>query len=642
MQVIIKIVSGVSLLFPLGLLSLPLNGQLSFQGDTVKIQEVIITRKQISSEQPGFKFYSIDSLQLKEFSLFSLTEVLNETTPLFMKYYGSGGSATSSFRGTSAGHTQVTWNGININDPMLGQTDFSLIPSGLADNIMISFGGASMDHGNGAIGGIINLENEPSWKKQTITDVSAGAGSFGRYTGLVKVNTGSDHFQSVTKAYLNSSQNNFPYFDTEALPEPLWKKRENNKVLQKGFMQELYLRKSENVLSARFWYQSGLRDLPGSTQYGYSGEKQKDESFRGLLNYDYAKGKKEYFTTAAWMYTNLDYTSELYSIDSKNNSNTIVLKGGMTTPIGEYSRLKIVLSDELNAIKSNNYNDTIRHNNASVTISAERKKGKRFGAVILLRETLDDKSFLIPDYSAGFEFRVISGEEHYLKLNLSRNSRIPSLNDRFWNPGGNPGLKNEYAYSYEIGYKLDHQMSPEISVSSELNYFNNYIRDMIQWHPGESYFWIADNIGSVNSSGLESSVSVKYAVKNLTVNLNAGYSYTRASETSGGATETTGKQLIYVPEHQANGLLHVTYKNFYTTWVTNITGRTYTTADNSGFLQGYTINNFTNGVKFNIKENVIDLRFKIENIFNVSYKTIAYYPQPGRSYFLTLSFRFKK
>lgn len=185
-------------------------------------------------------------------------------------------------------------------------------------------------------------------------------------------------------------------------------------------------------------------------------------------------------------------------------------------------------------------------------------------------------------------------------------------------------------------------MSPEISVSSELSYFNNYIRDMIQWHPGESYFWIADNIGSVNSSGLESSVSVKYAVKNLTVNLNAGYSYTRASETSGGAAETTGKQLIYVPEHQANGLLHVTYKNFYTTWVTNITGRTYTTADNAGFLKGYTINNFTNGVKFSIKENVIDLRFKIENIFNVSYKTIAYYPQPGRSYFLTLSFRFKK
>ena len=101
---------------------------------------------------------------------------------------------------------------------MLGQSDFSLLPSGMIDNVMISFGGASMDLGNGAIGGIINLENEPCWKKQTLIDAVSGAGSFGRYSGLVKVSTGSDHFQSVTKGYLNSSQNNFPYFDTGCYP----------------------------------------------------------------------------------------------------------------------------------------------------------------------------------------------------------------------------------------------------------------------------------------------------------------------------------------------------------------------------------------------------------------------------------------
>ncbi|MDO9341292.1 MAG: Plug domain-containing protein, partial [Bacteroidales bacterium] len=181
-QKTMKSVSGASLFFIAGLMSLQLNGQLSFQNDTLKIQEVVITRKQISSEQPGFKFYSIDSARLNDYPLFSLTEVLNETTPLFIKYYGSGGTATSSFRGTSAGHTQVTWNGININDPMLGQSDFSLLPSGMVDNVMISFGGASMDLGNGAIGGIINLENEPYWKKQTLIDAVPGVGSFGRYS----------------------------------------------------------------------------------------------------------------------------------------------------------------------------------------------------------------------------------------------------------------------------------------------------------------------------------------------------------------------------------------------------------------------------------------------------------------------------
>jgi len=99
-QKTLKSVSGVSLLFIASVTSLQLNGQLSFQNDTLKIQEVIITRKQISSDQPGFKFYKIDSLRLNDYPLFSLTEVLNETTPLFMKNYGSGGTATSSFRGT--------------------------------------------------------------------------------------------------------------------------------------------------------------------------------------------------------------------------------------------------------------------------------------------------------------------------------------------------------------------------------------------------------------------------------------------------------------------------------------------------------------------------------------------------------------
>ncbi len=638
----LKSVSGRCLLCLASFVSLQLNGQLSFQNDTLKIPEVIITRKQISSDQPGFKFYRIDSSRLNDYPLSSITEVLNESTPLFIKNYGSGGTATSSFRGTSAGHTQVLWNGININDPMLGQTDFSLLPSGMADNIMISFGGASMDLGTGAIGGIINLENMPSWKKHTLIDAIVGAGSLGRYSGLIKVSTGSDHFQSVTRGYLNISQNNFPYLDTEVIPDPVWKKRENNQVLQKGFMQELYLRKAENVLSARVWYQSASRDLPGSIQYGYSGEKQYDESFRSLVNYDIVKGRKEFFATTAWLFTNLNYTSQLYAIDSKNKANTLVLKGGMTTPLGAYSLLKIVLSNELNKIASNNYNKNVTHNNASVTLSAERKIGKRFGAVILLRDILDDKSFLVPDFSAGFEFRTIREEEHFLKFNLSRNSKIPSLNDRFWNPGGNPDLKNEYAYSYEIGYKLDHQIAASLSLGTEVNFFNNFIRDMIQWRPGEFSFWVADNIGRVNTSGFESSLSVKYRHNYLSVNLNSGYSYTRAVNINSASAETTGKQLIYIPENQANCSLHIAYKNFYTIWLTNVSGRTYTTPDNSDYLNGYSINSLTSGLKFNIKDNIADFRFKIDNIFNTTYQTIAYYPQPGRTYFLMLSLHLKK
>jgi iron complex outermembrane receptor protein len=524
---------------------------------------------------------------------------------------------------------------------MLGQSDFSLIPSGMVDNILVSFGGASMDLGCGAIGGIINLENDPGWKEQTLLDIISGAGSFGRYSGLVKVKTGSKYFQSVTKAFISSSGNNFLYLDTAAIPEPAWKKRENNKVLQKSFMQELYFRKSRNIFSARFWYHSASRDLPGSTQYGYAGETQSDESFRSLIDYDISKGENECFITAAWMLTRLNYASELYAIDSRNKANTLVLKSGMTAPIGEYSRLKLVVSDELNGIVSNNYSEKVLHNNASVTLSAERKKGRRFGAVILLRETLDDNSFLVPDFSAGFEFRVLRNEEHFLKLNLSRNSKIPSLNDRFWNPGGNPDLKNEYAYSYELGYRLFHNISPSLTLGSELNYYNNYIRDMIQWRPDGSWMWSAENIGSVNSSGFESSCSAKYLLNDFSARIDAGYSYTRARDKSDGTPGLNDKQLIYIPENQANGSFQLAYKNFNSGWTVCHTGPVFTDAQNIRYLKGYTINNLTGGFKFSIKKNSADLNLKIENIFDVSYETIAYYPQPGRSYFVTLSCHFE-
>jgi outer membrane cobalamin receptor len=637
-----KTLSRESLLFFACLMSFTANGQYSVQNDTLKIKEVVITRKQISSEQPGFKFYDIDSGRLKGYSHFFLNDVLRDETPLFIKEYGSGLTATSSFRGTSAGHTQVAWNGININDPMLGQTDFSLIPSGMIDNIMICFGGASMDLGSGAIGGIINLGNEPSWRKETAVDVAPGVGSFGRYNGLVKLSIGNDHFQSVTKAYLNSANNDFRFIDTEALPEPQWKTREHNQILNKSFMQELYFRKSENVFSARLWYQSASRNLPGTTLYGYWGEKQTDKSIRTLISYDAVKGRKEFFATAAWMLSDMVYKSQFDTLGSRNKVNTLVQKGGLTLPLGESTNVKIVLNDELNIVESDYYINSISHNNASLTLSAERKKSKWFGAALLVRETLDDRSLLIPDFSAGFEIRALRGEEHYIKLNLSRNSKIPSLNDRFWNPGGNVDLKNEYAYSFEAGYKLEDNIGSSLIIASELSYFNNYIRNMIHWYPDTSFVWVAGNIGSVNTSGFESSVSLKYQLGSFSADLNADYSFTKAREIENEISGSSDKQLIYIPKHQAKGALQLTYRNFYSTWLASFTGLTYTTSDNSESLDGYTLNSFTSGIKLNFKENMVDLRFKIDNIFNVSYQTIAYYPQPGRSYFLILSLHLKK
>ena len=630
--------------YALFLVCTPSQGQDLFSDDTIKIKEVVISSRHIDSELPGFRKTNIDSTLLRNYNHISLAELLTASSPVFIKSYGSGGSATSSLRGTGASHTQVSWNGINISNPMLGQADFSLITPGLLDNIQLSMGGASMDIGGGGIGGIINLENKPSWGKQTMGSINPGIGSFGNFILQAGIKTGNDNLLSVTKINLDYSENDYPYLNTITGSEPVREKRTNSQISRKDFLQELYFRKDKNVLSARIWYQSADRNLPGSMliQSGTSGEKQNDESFRTLFSFDTEKGKTNFFVKGSWILNRLDYHNQLASIESLNRSNSFILKLGFEVRILKGTELKVFFNEELNAINSNNYEKNVAGNTAYLTVLAERRSGSRLGTTLLMRETLDNTRLMVPDFSAGLEFRLFPGEDHFLRSGFSRTSRLPSMNERYWYPGGNRDLKNEFAYLFDFGYKMNQRISASMSLDSEIGFYRNLIRDMIQWHPGEFAYWIADNINRVNTTGFEASLSLRYSHDNMTVNLNAGYSCTRALSAGTGTEAATVNQLMYIPENQANGSLFAGYRKFYLMWITTFTGKRFITVDNSAHLPSCSITNFVSGLKIPFGMNLFDLSFRIDNIFDLSYQTIAFHPQPGRSYHASVLYQLSK
>ena len=627
-----------ALLFILFLISFPLNGQMTQSNDTIRINEVVIGRNKFNSNPPGYKETTIDSAVQVKYSNNSLADMLSENTEIFIKSYGMGATATPAFRGTGAGHTIIDWNGLNINSPMLGQADLSLIPVGLIDEIHIYSGGASMSLNNGGIGGTINLETKPVWTKETLVSIDYGAGSFGQYSGIVKVKTGNHNFQTVTKGYFQNAENNFRYLNTESGPDPVWQTRINSQVRQKGFLQELYLRSSNSIASARIWYQSEDRNLPSSLLIPpNSGEKQFDESLRTMLNWVLYKGSGNFSFTGAWMSDRLNYVNRLASIDSRNHSENLTLKAGFENTFDDYSKLKIVFDEQSNAVKSNNYNKYTARNTASISASIE-KKSDRFATTILIREILDKKAFLMPDFSAGMQLRLIDEKEYYLKANISRNSKIPSMNDMYWVPGGNADLKNEYAFIYEMTYEMVQKISDPLILKYDLTIFRYNIKDMIQWHQGEFSYWTPDNIANVKSTGGESSISLDYKRNHLNANLRASYSLTR-SVSDGSMIEndnTTGKQLMYVPENQVKVLFRIGLNKIYSSWAADFTGKRYIYADNSKYLPCYFVNNITAGIKFKVKGSLIDMNFNIDNLFDINYQSIAYYPLPGRSFFLKI------
>jgi iron complex outermembrane receptor protein len=623
-----------------------LQGQISFRNDTILIKEVEIRGKTDGQDYKGYKVTHIDSSLIGIYNQRTLADLIAENSIIHLKTYGSGGLTTTSFRGTGPGHTQITWNEINLNNPMVGQFDLSLIPAGFIDEINIYYGGGSMNINSGGFGGVIDLKTNPDWDDQEVFFINPGIGSFGKRSGLVKVKAGTKGFQSVTKAFLRNSDNDFRYLNSVAGESPIWETRENSEVRQKGFIQELYFRNSRSSLSARIWYQSASRNLPVPiiSPTMNPPEKQSDESLRTMLTYVSAKGLTDIHFTAAFISDKLDYTNELASVDSRNLSKRIILKSGLQRRINKMLKLEFTLNDELNLINTNNYAGNKSRNLASADAIAETDLTQWLAARVLVRQMIHDSRFLAPDFSASTDIKPFREKYYFIKASFSKNSKIPSLNDMYWSPGGNPDLKSETGYTSEITLDMTSYLSGSLKIKNDLTFFRNHISDMIQWRPGEFYYWEAGNIGNIVTSGLESGLDVNYTVQRFNARLNAGYAFTKAAIEGANTDnqEFSGNQLVYIPENQINALLRLSWQHFYSVFTASYTGKRFLTADNSQYLPQYSVSDLTLGTKLNAGNVFCDLGFIVENLFNASYQNIAYYPMPGRSFLVSIVFQFKK
>ena len=83
----------------------------------------------------------------------------------------------------------------------------------------------------------------------------------------------------------------------------------------------------------------------------------------------------------------------------------------------------------------------------------------------------------------------------------SKDFRIPTINDRFWSPGGVENLLPESGFSQEIGAKL-HKNTTQFTSSFDATLFNRNIDNWILWLPNAGY-WSPRNILLVWSRGME-------------------------------------------------------------------------------------------------------------------------------------------
>ena len=590
------------------------------QNDTLQLKEVVITAdtqlKNFSNTQSILKL--TDSIIDRNPS--SLTSLLNYNTVIYFKENGLGMVSSPSFRGTTAQQTAVVWNGININSQLLGQTDFNVLNTRDFNSISVRAGGGSVIYGSSAIGGSIHLNNELAYNNSFTNELRLNYGSFNTIGAHYMAKVASDKFSLMVSVTRNDSDNDYDYVDSD------------NKNLNGQYY--------NTSLNAVAGYRINTKNTLTLYSYLFDGErhfslifpsemktKYRDTNTRNMLEWTGNYGRFTSKLKAAYLEENYKYYGNIES-DSYTHGKTESLIGKYDLLFQINTKMKLnAVADytQTKGIGSDIGNETRYIGSGSLLFSHNITDRFMYEAGARKEATNNyDSPFL---YSLGTRYKV--ADFYTVKLNGSKNFRIPTFNDLYWYGSGNTDLKPETSWQAELG----NDFTIKDFTLTVTGYYIK-IRDMLRWLPAGSV-WKPENTNKVRTYGLETIVGYNRQFGIHKVAFNGTYAYTKSED------ETTGNQLIYVPYHKATASLSYEIKKLMAYYQFLYNGEVYTRTDNNSKynMDSYTIGNV--GAEYNFgRKNTYRLGMQVLNVWNKNYQTVDGRYMPGRNYNMYLTFKF--
>ena len=640
---------------------------LSYGQDT--LPEITI-QSVLPLSQTGSTVTHLDSMSKRQSQEASLADLLSTATPVFLKQEGRGALSTISFRGTAATHTDVLWNGMSIRSPMLGQVDFSLIPVLLSDDISLFHGGASLEKGSGSLGGLIALTNRIHWQDTLKIKGLSGYGNFQTFNEGLTVDYGTQKFHSRTLAYYTYSKNNFKFknkniADIDSLGNYIYPIVENNNADYRfyGGAQTLAYRHKHWQIRVDEWFQKVDRSIPRVNTYegdDYANmSRQDDATNRLVLQAIRQTDRSKWHWSIGHSYESMNYTVRNFISGkgyesvrySQSESSSFYGKMSYRYHLSKNTTLKIAY--RLNRYLVNSY-DTVYKNgyNAKqleqqVMAALQKTIGERLSATVLVRKIGYDTTLVPLIVFAGSDYLLYKPIHLYLKAHLSNNYHMPTLNDLYWQPGGNPDLKAEHGYEGECALSAS-QHTAGVTWQMQASIYYNAIKDWIIWLPTPQGFWTPKNMEYVESKGSEIYLNVSKEIGKVKVLLNANYAYALSlnKDTTGyWGKASYNKQLPYIPVHSFNFSLGIRYKSFFITYINRSYSERYTTSTNDvslrDWLYPYYMNHLFLGKQWHLRKYATwDLQIKIFNLFNEEYRSVLGRPMPRQNYLFLIHFNF--
>ncbi len=638
--------------------------------ETRQLDSIRITADRVLKDM-GIQKTVLDTLALRESISGSLASVLTQNSTLFIKSYGRATLSTASFRGTAPSHTQVTWNGMRLNSPMLGMVDFSQIPSYFIDNANIYHGASSVQVSGGGLGGAVTLSTRPDNEDGFSTEFVQGVGSFTTFDEYLRLNYGSSRWKSSTRIAFSTSKNDYKYVNYRKKNGSEYPVEQN----KNGEFRDLHVLQEASLTSRdgsqwgiSAWYMNSTRGVPLlNVDYKENNSvksTQQENTIRTVATWQKLMEQTKLAARAGYTYTDMLY---LYRrglgdgnwaemVHSQSFVNTLFAQADMeyylkgkwmfTGNISAYQHFVTSLDQAVVSVSGKQAIAGYEQARMELSgfLAVKYRATDRLGLAINLREDLYGKELapLIPSFFADY---LLSKKGNItLKASVARNFRYPTLNDLYFMPGGNPLLKPEEGFTYDGGVSFAVDRSA-FQVKGEMTFFDSRINNWIVWLPTFKGFWSPLNVKQVHSYGLESKAWASVLPgKEWRLILDGNFAWTRSinmGDPVDWSDQAIGKQLVYIPEFSGAVTGRLKWKNWELVYKWCYYSERYTTSSNStstrfGVLGPYFMNDMSLERKWFLKWANLSVKGTINNLFNEEYETVLARPMPGINFELYL------
>jgi len=615
-------------------------------------------------------FSSVITRESFEGKVEDLSEVIEKEAGVQVRQSGGLGSfSTVSLRGSSSDQVLIFVDGIRLNEASGGGVDISNIALADVEKIEIYRGATPLNFGTASIGGVINIKTRRS-KKGVNASVTAGYGSFTTVKGAAFINHKPGRFDYLVTADYQGSKNDFKYNNDKGIDQDdtysRWESRYNNQFERMNLLTKLGYDFSDkfrlDVSNQFFTKKQGLPNWRNSSNVS--------TEYRSSRNISIVKFVADKITPLQLKTsTRLDFSYKTEDYDDTNYSIGVGQEQHLKYKTSEYGFNHFVeWATDFNVVSAvvdarrehyeieNLIDNEIYHPSWRNTFS---------GAVEDMVMLFDETLFLSPSLryhlmrdelksmaGAVIDPKKIRSETNQyfspkiglryqpfnwltVKSNYGKYVREPSFMELFGDRGffnGNEFLVAEEGLNFDAGVELAFRFkNPYISsISLKGIYFNSQVDNLIAFIYDATGVGKAFNIDRASINGIETGVGITF-FKYLSLTSN----YTWQDVVNRGKIDiSNGKKLPGRFEHSFFGKLEFKNSLFSVCYETVYEDGMY--YDDVEILK--VAEKFENNIGASVYTCDFKLTFEAKNIFNNWYEDFKGYPQPGRSYYLTLKY----